>query len=311
MRAALGIVLLTLVTPIPVGAQYKGGRIPGNVGLEVGSQAPPGIYVGYLGWFYPTDTLKDANGHPVGTSQGSLTSSLNGVLVSWVTPVRIAGANLGGAAALPFIRNRLEANVLDVDTGVAYTDTILTPFSLGWHQGRMDLLASYSVYLPTGNYEAGGSDNSGLGMTGQELSFGTTVFDARRQWNGAANLAYEWHSRKNDQDLRVGHIATLEGGVGYSFYTKVNNPLPLVTTLGLAAYGQFKVTEDAGADVAALVRGLKDRVFALGPEMKVFIPQAKLTVIGRVMPEFGARVRTEGLSVSLSIVYIAKSFARP
>ena len=133
MRVALGIVLLTLVTPIPVGAQYKGDRIPGNVGLEVGSQAPPGIYVGYLGWFYPTDTRKDANGNPAGTSQGTLRTSLNGFLVSWVTTVRITGANLGGAAARPFIRNR----------------------------GRLNALASYSVYLPTGNYEAGGSDNSG------------------------------------------------------------------------------------------------------------------------------------------------------
>jgi hypothetical protein len=42
--------------------------------------------------------------------------------------------------------------------------------------------------------------------------------------------------------------------------------------------------------------------------MKLFIPQAKLTVVGRVMPEVGGRLRTEGLSISVSAAYIAKSF---
>ena len=308
MKTAAAAALLVVAIATPAMAQYKADRIAGNIGLEAGSQAPPGIYLGYLGWSYPTDTLTDANGDPVGRGGGSLTTSLNGFLVSWVAQRKMFGANFGGTVVLPLIRNRLELNSLDVDSGLGYTDTIVTPAALGWHAGQTDVLASYSLYLPTGKYEAGGRENTGLGMIGQELSVGATVFDAARKWNGAANLAYEWHTKKNDLDLRVGQVATLEGGLGYNVYTKVNNPLPLITTFGLAGYTQFKVTEDSGADVLALVRGQKDRIFAVGPEMKVFIPQAKLTVIGRVMPEFGGRLRTEGLSISVSAAYIAKSF---
>ena len=306
--AAAALLLVALATPAM--AQYKADRIPGSVGLEVGSQAPPGIYLGYLGWFYPTDTLRDANGDRVGSGENSLTVSLHSLAVSWVTPVKVVGANVGGTVGFPWIRNRLELNTLDIDTdsGLGYTDTIFTPVALGWHAGRTDVLASYTLYLPTGKFEAGGSGNTGLGMTGQELSVGTTVFDAGRKWHGAANLAYEWHTKKKDQDLRVGQVATIEGGLGYSIYTKVDNPLPLITTFGVAGYSQFKVTEDSGADVLALARAGKDRIFGLGPEVKVFIPQAKLMVLGRVLPEFGGRMRTEGLSIFVSAAYTAKSF---
>jgi len=43
-------------------AQYKGDHIPGFLGLESGTQAPPGLYVGNLVWVYPTSTIKDDTG---------------------------------------------------------------------------------------------------------------------------------------------------------------------------------------------------------------------------------------------------------
>jgi hypothetical protein len=45
--------------------QYKGDHIPGFVGLESGSQAPPGFYVGNVVWVYPTSTIKDSSGNNV------------------------------------------------------------------------------------------------------------------------------------------------------------------------------------------------------------------------------------------------------
>ncbi|MGH9145882.1 MAG: SphA family protein [Vicinamibacterales bacterium] len=289
-------------------AQNKGDRIPGNVGLHVGTQPPPGIYPGYLLWIYPTDTIKDADGNRIGSGQGGLTSVLHGALVSWVTPYMVAGGHVGGLFVLPFIRNRIQANALDVDTGLSLTDSIFTPINIGWHRPGADSVAAYSLYVPSGKFEAGGSDNSGLGMVGQELSFGTTgFFDERKLWHAAVNVAYEWHTKKNDVDLRVGEILTFEWGAGKTFYKKVDHPLPLVTNVGIVGYGQFKVTEDSGS--ARLFQDIgKDRVYALGGEINVFIPQAGLTVIRRVIPEFGARLRTQGTTVSISLAYVAKSF---
>jgi hypothetical protein len=203
------VLLLLATTMLPcstVFAQSKGDRLPGNVGLQVGTQPPPGIYVDYLLWVYPTDTVKSASGDNV--AQGlSVTSVLHGALVAWVTPYTLAGGNVGGTVAVPFVKNRIQLNALDVDTGLAFTDMIVTPVSLGWHRKQSDFQTAYSLYLPTGKFEAGGSDNAGLGMVGQELSFGTTAFlDTRRLWHAAGNIAYEWHTKKTDLDLRVGQI---------------------------------------------------------------------------------------------------------
>jgi len=310
-RALAVATLLTVLCSSAAWAQYKGDRIPGNVGLEVGTQAPPGIYTGYAVWFYPTDTLKDQNGDRVGTGDADLRSVLHGPVIAWVTPYVVAGGHVGASAMLPFIRNRLQANVLDVDTGLDLTDSILTPINIGWHRTRADFLAAYNLYLPSGEFEPGGRDNSGLGMVGQEVSFGSTAyFDQERLWHAAANLAYEWHTKKKDLDLRVGQIVTIEGGFGKAFHKNVGNGVPLITNVGVVGYGQFKVTEDSGSDIPLLLRDVgKDRVYGLGGEVNVYIPQVRVTLVGRVIPEFGARLRTQGTTFSFSAVYVARSLA--
>jgi hypothetical protein len=51
-----------------------------------------------------------------------VTSAVQGAIVDWVTPFRLAAnaeANVGDTLGLAYIRNRLQANELDVDTGVS------------------------------------------------------------------------------------------------------------------------------------------------------------------------------------------------
>jgi hypothetical protein len=56
------------------------------------------------------------------------------------------------------------------------------------------------------------------------------------------------------------------------------------------------LTEDTGTDVVPFNVGAKDRVFAFGPEFDVIIPKHKFNFLIRVLPEFGARSRTQGLT---------------
>jgi hypothetical protein len=155
-----------IVTPFPVvsEAQYKGDHIPGFLGLDSGTQAPAGLYVGNVVWVYPTSTIKDNSGHDV-TLPGSLTSTAELILLSVVTNYKLFGAHLGGSAAFPFIKNRIQLNSLDVNTGFAYTDMFIGA-SLGWHLKRADITAGYNLYIPTGRFSQGGTDNTGLGIWG-------------------------------------------------------------------------------------------------------------------------------------------------
>jgi hypothetical protein len=66
------------------------------------------------------------------------------------------------------------------------------------------------------------------------------------------------------------------------------------------------MTGDSGSDIPALLQGLKDRVFGLGPEFNIFLPKPRLTFLVRYEPEFGARTRTQGQTILFSLMWIAK-----
>lgn len=309
-RVILWSCLIAAVLAVPTAAQYKGDDIPGFSGLQSGTQAPPGLYLGNVVWVYPTSTIKDSNGNSI-TLPGSLTSTAEIILVSLVTNYKIFGANLGGSVGFPFIKNRIQLNSLDVNTGFAYTD-MFAGASLGWHLKRADITAGYNLYIPTGKFSQGGSDNTGLGMWGNEFTIGTTVYPGqKRLWNAAVNFALEFHTDKSGTNIDVGDMGTIQGGVGRTFYKKVSGPIPMIMNLGAAGYVQFKVTGDSGSDIPPALRGFSDRVFGLGPEFNIYIPKPRLTFVARYEPEFGARVRTQGQTLVLSVVWVAKSFEKP
>jgi hypothetical protein len=291
-------------------AQYRGDHIPGFIGLESGTQAPPGLYVGNLVYVYPTSTIKDNNGNSI-PLVAPITTTADAILVSVVTNYKILGANVGGSIAFPFMKNRIQFNsTLDISTSFAYTD-MFGGLNLGWHLKRADITAGYNLYIPTGSFTPNATDNTGLGMWANELTIGSTVYlDAKRMWNAAANFSLEFNTEKSGTNIRPGDLGTIEGGLGRTFYKKVSGPIPMIMNVGIAGYAQFKVTGDSGADIPPPLRGFKDRVFALGPEFNIFIPKPRLTVLVRYEPEFGARVRTQGQTVVFSIVWVAKSLVK-
>jgi hypothetical protein len=305
---AASLLIVTLIC-LPACAQYKGDHIPGFLGLQSGSQAPPGLYVGNVVWVYPTSTIKDNDGNSV-KLPGSLTSTADIILVSVVTNYKVFGANVGGSAAFPFIKNRIQTDSLNVNTGFGYTDMFVNA-ALGWRLKRADITAGYNLYIPTGKFSLNGTDNTGLGMWGNEFTFGSTVYlDQKKTWNAAADFGLEFHTDKSGTNIRVGDLGTIEGGLAKTFYRKVSGPIPMIMNLGLAGYAQFKITGDSGSDIPPSLRGFKDRVFALGPEFNIFIPKPRLTFLVRYEPEFGARNRTQGQTVVFSIVWVAKSLMK-
>jgi hypothetical protein len=308
--ARFACLLLLAVISIPVWAQYKGDHIPGFLGLDSGTQAPPGIYAGDLLWVYPTSTVKDDNGNKI-NQRGSLTSTLDAILISAITNYKFLGANYGAQVAIPFIKNRLQLDSLDVNTGFGFTDMIVSPVTLGWHLKKADVTAAYNIYIPTGKFSASGTDNTGLGMVGNELSAGTTVFlDQKKMWSAATTFSLEFHTDKSGTNINVGDMATIEGGLGRKFYKKSSGPIPIIMNLGVDYYAQFKVTGDSGSDIPPALRGFKDRVFGIGPEFNIYIPKPRLTMLVRYEPEFGARDRSQGQTVIFSIAWVAKSLVK-
>lgn len=249
--AAVGLICLVGGDAL---AQQSGHNVPGDVGLQSGSQAPPGLYVGNIYYTYPTSKLKNDSGETI-NREGKLRFTYDFVFVSWVTNKKFLGGNIGGQAALVFVKNRIDAFSLDVASDVAASDNYIQPINLGWHFKRADVIAGYGVYLPTGYYKSGSRDNTGLGMFSHELSLGSTVYlTENKMWHAAALFQYEMHARKPGIDITVGDMVTIEGGVGKTFVKMIPEKGPLVTNVGLAAYTQFKATGDSGTGINPLLR---------------------------------------------------------
>lgn len=313
MCKAIPVVLLLgllVFSFFPASAQYKGDDIPGTLGLQSGTQAPPGLYVGNLLWVYPTSTIKDNQGNQI-NQRGSLTSTLDGIVLSGVTNWKFLGANYGAAVVIPFISNRIQFDSLNVSTGMAFTDMIVTPVQLGWHRQHADFIAAYNLYIPTGKFSPGGNDNTGLGIYGNEFAVGSTLYlDDEKRWNLSGNFALEFHSDKRGTDIQVGDMATIQGGLGKTYYHKVEGPIPMIMNLGVDYYAQFKVTGDSGFDIPPALRGYKDRVFGLGPEFNVFLPKPRLSLLVRYEPEFAARNRSQGQTIVFTVAWVARSLVK-
>lgn len=133
---------------------------------------------------------------------------------TWMTDVRLLGGTLGGAATpLALIRSRLEGPSLHVPGSLASTDLLVQPVQLGWETPRADVVAGYTLFLPTGEWSQGGEDNAGLGMWSRDLQAGATLrLDARRAWTLWSLATYELHANKRGTDVRVDDILTVEGG---------------------------------------------------------------------------------------------------
>jgi hypothetical protein len=241
-------------------------HIKGLVALKAGSQPPPHWYlVGPLLFTYNTDTVKESDGSTL-PIHASITSVAWAGGVSRVTTKTIFGGFYGFAILFPaFINNRLQGTEIDQNPGGGLTDSGVTPISLGWHFPRMDLLTAYNIFVPTGRYADGASDNLGFGMWGHEVQLGTTAYlDASRTYHAATIASFDFQSEKEGSETRVGNTLILEGGIGRDF-------LMGGLTAGMAYYSATKLSSDhIEGFPGILVRG-KNKTFALGPEVTLAI----------------------------------------
>jgi hypothetical protein len=76
-------------------------------------------------------------------------------------------------------------------------------------------LATTSTF---GRFSQGGTNNTGLGIWGNEFTIGSTIYlDQKKTWNAAASFGLEFHTDKSGTNIKVGDLGTVEGGLGKTF----------------------------------------------------------------------------------------------
>ncbi|MGE0863162.1 MAG: transporter [Vicinamibacterales bacterium] len=296
----------------PARAQLNGENLLGDMGVKSGTQPEPGLYVSGIFYRYRADSIKDPKGNPiVFDPAGSGSQSINATvpLFYWVTPKKVLGANFAMMAVLPMASGGLEAPGLGLSekAGFGLSDLYVMPAQLGWHFKRVDATAGVAFFAPTGRYASGASDNLGKGMWSYEVSGGATVYlDPKRTFSIATTAYWETHSKKSGtlhvegitlDDVKVGDLLTLEGGIGKSF-------LHGAASIGVAYYAQWKLTADQ-LSASSPLPGITDRhrVWGIGPE--VTIPIATKTrlislINVRYLWEQDARLKTQGQTLLIT-----------
>jgi len=302
-------VLAGILGATPAQAQLNTQHIKGTAGLKSGSQPPPHVYfLAPLLYVYNTDTIRNRNGDrfPI---DASITSVAYAGGVSVVTTKKILGGFYGYSILFPAgANNRLQGTEIDLNPGGGLTDSAVTPIQLGWHFKRADAIAGYNIFIPTGRFSIGASNNTGFGMWGHELAFGTTVyFNDEKKYHAATLASFDFQSKKEDSETKVGNQMNLEGGVGADF-------LKGGLTVGLDYYSAIKLTEDVIDGLPdILVRG-KNKVFALGPEVQLALAKSN-TVYGFLKVNYQwevyARTTTQGSELTIMATFLFKPIKLP
>jgi hypothetical protein len=289
-----GMLISLMLGHLPVSAQYIGLNLRGDVGVKAGSQPGPGVYLIAPLWYRNDyEGLRGANGDEIGRGLNLDLNILTPPAIAVTTKAKLAGATYGFQVVPLLLNTRPELAESGRSGGQSYGfgDLYLQPINLGWRAGRADFLAAYGFYAPTG------ADGRSLNMWAHEIVGGATVYlDTAKRWHVSTAGFYEIHQNKQDIDLRVGDILTLEGGAGRSF-------LKGAASAGISYVAQWKVTNDSGSDFPERLRKSKGRAFGLGPDISapVFAKGTLLGLVGfRYTFEFGARTNFEGQTLVLS-----------
>ena len=297
------IMAIVFIAAISSPAQERGQYLPGFRGLNAAEQPAPGVtYVNYFTW-YPTSKLKGPDGNTAASAfDVDLVADVN--ILAYTPKKKFLGATYSASVAIPITNMAITLPRLDANVGGAgIGDIYFEPLSLGWDLKKGKVRAAYGFVAPTGRFEEGATDNTTSDYWGHQLTFGGTYNpDKNKLWQISASSVWELHHKKRHEDVTVGNNVTFEYGVGKTF---VRNEGRQLYQFGLAGYAQFQLQSDSGLDVSPVNIGERDRVFAAGPEFGVILPTKKMNFLVRVLPEFGARSRTQGLTL---VVQFGKTF---
>lgn len=280
----------------PAPAQNLGHKVLGGVGIDAGVQPEPGLYLLDRIIFFDANTLRDRHGARVPT-RGLDVDVVANVIGASLTLRPRNGPYLTFAFGLPWADISLTTTDprVSVDRS-GFGDLFVQPLMIGTRFPHADLVAAYTFYAPTGRFEPRGG-GIGRGFWTHQFSLGGAYFLSReRQIRASALFSYDLNLRKHGIDIRRGNTFQVQGGAGARFYGIVD--------VGLAGFALWQVTDDSGADVPAQLRGARDRVYGLGPEVDLLIPKLRLRVTLRHEWDFGVRSRPQGRILVVGFTFV-------
>jgi len=166
IRQQLAIIFLLSIT-----AKLQAQHYPaGSEGIKAASLPSPGFYFEDYNSFYFYNKLQGfgAQGQS-GSEQFSYTQTPR---LMWITPWHIGDADFGAAVRIPLVERLYTHSVpygppistipfptynykTVTDSQFGLSDIQVEPLILAWHLKQFDFVASYSLWIPTGDWNTG------------------------------------------------------------------------------------------------------------------------------------------------------------
>jgi hypothetical protein len=288
------IVLAILATPAH--AQNRGVYPLGMSATASGVTPEPGFgYVNQL-LFYSRDVSRGADGESVAKGNNSVILAMNSFV--WVSRKSVlGGAKFSMSATLPITNNALSSDAAGaIGGGGGFADSYYQPFILGWQRDRVAIRAVYGFLAPTGDFNAGATNNAGSGYWTNVVASGQTWNVTTRGTTVSAFQMYEVHTTQNGTGIHPGANIDLD----YSLMQTMSPRDDVRVQLGLAGYGQWQTTDKEGPGITPAQADARYRVNAVGFASNVNWPERKVGLGFKYFKEFSNRSTYQGYSVQLS-----------
>lgn len=304
---------------------------PGVANLRDYATPSPGFYIIDYNIWTKSDGFYDRNGNRVGEvdlsqidpSLGTVNLDLdanayvNAFVVAWVSKrLKPFGDASYVAALVPtFVSANYGVSVYPADgtdgaraEGGAggFGDMGFIPLGLSWSfDQKFDLSFYYTVYAPTGRYEAGADDNTGVGYWGHtfQVPFYAYFFDQAMALGVIPTL--EVNNRIRGTNVRPGSRLTLEYGISQYFTEWLE--------LMIVNAHSFQVEDDKGSDIWWRGTPLdgKDRKNTFVAGVGAWPWKERLYLSFKYARDYGVRRRFLNNTFSLTLVFVTGLLGDP
>ena len=243
-------------------AQQKPQWMPGQMGLNAGIVPQPGITYINITVNYDAAAFNGPAGNPIPVTGTYNVWAVENIFM-FVPGQKFLHGNIAGMFIYPTpatgsldadIPNPALPDLSAAAGGSGVADLFIQPIGLGWHFSRADFQLSDGVFIPTGRYSPGASNNVGMGYFGNHLMSGWTLYITKNKGT-SGNLFTDWevHGSRagtNGTSKTPGQAFTDEWGLGQVL--PLNKKMTQLVQVGGIGYDQWQVTANGGT-------------FALGP----------------------------------------------
>jgi hypothetical protein len=230
----------------------------------------------------------------------------NTSLVLFTSPWTLFGARYAAGVAVPYVWVDVEGFVQPgrfvkaarklKDSAQGIGDITMVPLMLAWREGDLKWGANFSVYAPTGDFQAGRLANLGRNYWTYEPSANISYLSTTNGIEATAFAGFDVNTENDATDY--------QSGTQFHLDATIAQHLPLfggIAGIGATGYIYQQVTGDSGS--GAVLGSFKARSVAIGPTASYAYKLGAVDLVAEAkwLPEIDVDNRLEGDGIFIKL----------